>query len=147
MKFIAIIPAIITALFVSSAYAKCDGGSKTIFSCITAKGKQIEVCDLGKSIEYSFGKPLLKPEIVVKVPRWKSSTHQWDGVGGMSYTVDIPNGKTIYTVYWEVDQYSEDHNISGGVNVMVNNKYATTVKCLGENIEQNIEGIDLKPTE
>lgn len=148
MKFITITSAIAIALFSSSIYAKCEVGSKTIFSCMTTKGKQIEVCDAGKTISYSFGKPQEKPEIVVKVPRNQASTYQWEGVGRyMSYSVNIPNGNTVYSVFWGVDRLSEEHAVEAGVNVETNNKSVATVKCSEKNIEQNIEGIALKPAE
>ena len=143
-----VIPIVAVILFTQSAYAKCEGGSKTVFSCVTTKGKQIEVCDDGKTIEYSFGKPKGKSEIVVKVPRSHASTSQWDGMGRyVSYSVDIPNGNTTYNVFWGVDRLTDEHAIEAGVNVVIKNKTAATVKCSGKNIEQGIEGIDLKPTE
>ena len=143
-----VIPIIAVVLFAQSAYAKCEGGSKTVFSCLTTKGKQIEVCDAGETIEYSFGKPKGKPEIVVKVPRSHASTSQWGGMGRyMSYSVDIPNGKTTYNVFWGVDRLTDEHAIEAGVNVLISNKMAATIKCSGKNIKQEIEGIDLKPTE
>ncbi len=148
MKFIAIIPTIAAVLFASSSYAKCEGGSKTVFFCMTAKGKQIEVCDAGKTIEYSFGKPQGKPEIIVKIPRKQASTSQWAGMGRyMSYAVDIPKGNTTYNVFWGADRLTDEHAIEAGVNVVINNKMEATVKCSGKNIEQDLEGIDLKPTE
>ena len=133
----------------SAANAACDKGSKTVFSCLTAKGKLIQVCDSGKTIDYSFGKPNLTPEIVVRAPRDEASTVQWAGVGRyLSYSVEIPNGNTIYSVFWGADRVSDEHPIEAGVNVEVNNKLVATVKCAGEkNIVQNIEGIDLKQVE
>lgn len=65
----------------------------------------------------------------------------------MSYAVDIPNGNTTYNVFWGADRLSENHSIEAGVNVLINEKMAATVKCSGNNIEQNMEGIDLKPAE
>ncbi len=148
MKLITIAPVIIAVFFSSNTYAKCDGGSKSVFSCMTAKGKQIEVCDAGNSIVYSFGKPQVKPEIVVKVPRKDASTTQWAGVGSyISYSVHIPNGSTTYNVFWGVDRMSEEHAIEAGVDVEVKNKTIATVKCSGENIQQSIEGINLKESE
>ena len=64
-----------------NAFAKCATGNKTIFSCTTAKGKLIEVCDAGKTITYSFGNPQTTPEIALNVPRDKATTFQWAGVG------------------------------------------------------------------
>lgn len=135
-------------MFAQTTFAKCEGGSKTVFSCFTAKGKQIEVCDTGKTIEYSYGKPKGKPEIVVKVPRSQASTSQWDGMGRyMSYSIDIPNGNTTYNVFWGADRLTDEHAIEAGVNVLISNKMAATVKCSGKKIEQDMEGIDLKPAE
>jgi hypothetical protein len=146
MKIIVIMPVLAT-LFATNVYASCEG-SKTVFSCLTSKGKQIAVCDAGKTIGYSFGKPKGKPEIAVKVARNKASTFQWAGMGSsISYAVDIPNGKTTYNVFWSSDRLSEQHAIEAGVNVLINKKLVTTVNCAGENIVNNIEGVDLKPTE
>ena len=132
-----------------NAMATCKQGSETVFSCTTEKDKLIEVCDAKKTINYSFGKPTEKPEIVVRVPRNSATTTQWAGIGRwMSYSVEIPNGNAIYSVFWAADKLSEKHSIEAGVNVEINNKLAATVKCVGEDkIVQNIEGIDLKPTE
>lgn len=141
---------IVFSLGISSvAIAACENGSKIIFSCLTAKGKVIEVCDAGKTIDYSFGKPKAKPEIIVRAPRSEASTFQWQGVGRyISYTVEVPNGNTVYSVFWGADRLTEKHAIEAGVNVEVNKQLAATVKCSGEkHIIQNIEGIDLKPVE
>ena len=129
--------------------AACKNEQQTIFSCMTAKGKRIQLCDQQQTLEYSFGKASLKPEIVVQVPRSAATTTQWQGVGRwMSYSVEIPNGKTVYSVFWGVDRLSEEHGIEAGVNVEVNGKHAATVKCGEEStIIQNMEGVDLKATE
>jgi hypothetical protein len=146
MKIIVIVP-LLSTLFAANVYAKCEG-SKTLFSCITTKGKQIEVCDAGKTIDYSFGKPQGKPEIEVKVARDKASTFQWAGVGRTeSYAIDIPNGKTTYNVFWGVDRLTEEHAIEAGVNVLINKELVTTVNCSGKDVVSNLEGVKLKPTE
>jgi hypothetical protein len=146
MKIIVIVP-VIAALFATSAYAACQG-SKTLFSCTTTKGKRIEVCDAEKTIDYSFGKPQGKPEIAIKVPRDQVSTFQWAGVGNAeSYSVDIPNGKATYNVFWSLDRLSDAHTVEAGVNVFIDKNLATTVNCSGKDIVSNIEGVKLKATE
>ncbi|QFY44218.1 hypothetical protein F6R98_17555 [Candidatus Methylospira mobilis] len=66
----------------------------------------------------------------------------------MTYSVEIPNGNTTYSVFWSVDKNSDQHSEEAGVNVEINKSYAATVKCAaGKKIVQNIEGIDLKSTE
>lgn len=131
----------------SSAVAACEPGSETVFSCLTAQGKLIRVCDAGKTINYSFGKPDLPPEIVVRAPRNEAATFQWNGVGRyLSYAVAVPNGNTTYRVFWGADRLSDKHPVDAGVAVEVNAKAVATVKCVGErHIIQNIEGINLKP--
>ena len=149
MKKIIVLIAIFTVTFpLSSANAGCGADSKTVFSCQAAKGKIIQVCDAGKMIEYSFGKAKA-PEIVVRVPRNEASTSQWNGIGRyLFYAIDIPNGNTVYSVFWGSDRITDEHKIEAGVNVEINNQLVATVKCIDEkSIIQNIEGIDLKPTE
>lgn len=137
----------------SLALAECGKGTQTVFSCTTAKGKVIEVCDAGKTIDYSFGKPDSKPEIVVKAPRQAASTTQWQGIGRtMSYSVEVPNGNTRYSVFWSVDKMMEGDTqepaIEAGVAVEINQKPVATVRCDNKKpIVQEIEGIDLKATE
>jgi len=142
-----IIISVAATLLTANVYANCDG-SKTLFSCPTTKGKQIEVCDAEKTIDYSFGKPNGKPDILVKAPRDQASTYQWAGVGRtMSYAVDIPNGTATYSVFWGVDRLTEEHAIEAGVNVLINNELVTTVNCSGKDVISNLEGVNLKPTE
>lgn len=135
--------------FSSGVLAQCALGEKTVFSCLTSKNKQIEVCDAGKTLSYSFGKVTAKPEIVLSVMRDQASTTQWQGMGRyMSYSVNIPNGDTNYNVFWGVDRLSDDHAIEAGVNVEVKQKLVATVKCaIDKEIIQNIEDIDLRTAE
>jgi hypothetical protein len=135
-------------LFAPNAYAKCAAGHKTIFSCTTAKGKLIEVCDAGKSIIYSFGSPQTTPEIALNVPRDKATTFQWAGVGSaISYAVDIPNDKTTYSVFFSMDRLNPEHASVAGVNVLSNGDVIATVKCSGKKMVNNLEGVDLAPTQ
>ncbi|MEQ1537083.1 MAG: hypothetical protein ABL923_14500 [Burkholderiaceae bacterium] len=134
-------------LFTPNAFAKCTAGHKTIFSCTTAKGKLIEVCDAGKTITYSFGSPQTTPEIALNVPRDKATTFQWAGVGRyLSYSVDIPNGTTTYSVFSSMDRITEAHAMDAGVNVWEGEKLLATVKCSGKKMVNNLEGVDLSPT-
>lgn len=146
MKIIVIVPVLAT-LFATNVYASCEGG-KTLFSCTTTKGKKIGVCDSGKTIDYSFGKPQGKPEIAIKVPRDQASTFQWAGVGSTeSYALDIPNGKATYNVFWGMDRLTDAHAVEAGVNVLIDKNLVTTVKCSGKDVVNNIEGVKLKATE
>ena len=135
------------ALLSPSAYAACAAGSETLFTCTTAKGKVIEVCDAGKTITYSFGSRQTKPEIALSVPRDKATTYQWEGIGRyMSYAVDIPNGSTTYSVFMGMDRLSEAHAVEAGVHVLNNGKLLATVNCTDKSLVGNLEGVKLSKT-
>ncbi|SKA67717.1 hypothetical protein SAMN02745130_00098 [Thiothrix eikelboomii] len=136
-------------LMANLALAACPSGSETLFFCNTQKGnKQLEVCDAGKTISYSFGKKGQKPELAIAVPRSKASTWQWQGIGRyMSYSVNIPNSDYNYNVFWSVDRVTEEHAIEAGVNVEKKGKLLTTLLCQEKGLINNLEGVDLKPAE
>lgn len=133
----------------TSVAATCEPSAKTVFSCRTRAGKEIQVCDSGRTIDYAFGRPTQKPELVIRAARATASTVQWLGIGrSMSYSVEIPNRDVKYTVYWAVDRLDEEHPIDAGVMVERNGKQLARVRCLDDDkLIQNIEGIDLKKSE
>ncbi len=147
-KLTATLVALASALAATSARADCVAGEATVFACQTAQGKRIEVCDAGKTLTYSFGRPQAQPEIMLRVARERASTSQWNGLGRfIAYSVDIPNGDTVYSVFWGADRLSDDHPIEAGVEVLVKGRLAATVRCADGEIVQAIEGLDLKPTD
>ena len=152
MKVFALI-AVLAFVIPTCAHAKCDAGTKTLFSCTTAKNKQIELCDAGKTIQYSFGKPGAKPEITVSVPRDQATTTQWGGAGDITNSVEIPNGATVYSVYSSIHRDPNDpHPKSAGVNVLTNGngQVAASVQCSVQSVDHglidNLDGVKLKPT-
>lgn len=135
-----------TALLLSSSVllnAACEP-KNVIFSCMTNKGKTIEVCDNKTEIVYSFGKSATKPEITIVKKRNEVTTSQWNGMGSsMYYDVSIPNNTTIYKVYFSVDRMSDRHKIDAGVNVTLNDKSIANVMCQEKGLINNLEGVDL----
>lgn len=126
--------------------AACQANQKTVFRCTTAQGKMIEVCDAGTSIDYAFGRPQAKPEIVVSQPRGSVTTYQWQGIGRtQSYTVNVPNGDTVYSVYETYD--SIDQTQESGVVVEIKGRQVATVKCSGRDTVSSIQGIKLRPAQ
>lgn len=134
---------LLIAAFVSTNLQATCLEKDIIFFCTTKKGKQVEVCDRKKTIEYSFGKINQKPEMALNIPRSKAKTFQWNGLGSwMSYSVDIPNNNTVYNIFWGVNRNDENHPIEAGVNVFIKGKLAATIEC-SDNIINNMEGVDL----
>lgn len=127
----------------SFSFAKCANSEKTIFSCLTTKAKQIEVCDAGKTVRYSFGYPNAKPEIVLSQPRDKVLKEHFTGTGCIRSSIDIPNGNTIYSVY-AVETLRDESCPEAGVEVIVKQKTLATVKCKNpDNITNNIADTEL----
>ena len=139
MKKFAIIAA---GLFLAMPIAQADCDTeKTLFSCHTKKGKQIEVCNLGQTIRYSFGKPKDKPEITVVVPiQSVTGTSCYDCGRYISLSVDIPNRNTTYRVSWNGDKLY-DSPLEGGVEVIINGESNTFISCASEPVVNNSEGI------
>jgi hypothetical protein len=131
----------------ASTHSECQAAS-LIFSCTTTKHKRVEVCDSGSKITYSFGKLGSKPELALSIPRASASSHQWDGMGPMSYSVNIPNGNTVYSVFWTAQRDPDAAQpISAGVDVQIDGASAATVECVPDTAQQNIEEIDLPPAQ
>lgn len=133
-----------------NAFAACTNGSKTLFHCIAKKnGKQIEVCDAGSTIDYSFGKPGRKPELAFSVPRDEVTTWQWKGIGRyINYSVSIPNNGHIYRVFTSFDKMApEDEGFSAGVEVEKGGELLATVYCKEDTLKESLEGVDLKEEE
>ena len=139
--------------FSSAAIAECAKGSNVVFSCNTAKAKVIEVCDSGKTIDYSYGGKNLQPEIVVRASRTLASTTQYAGIGRhMTNAVTVPNGDTVYSVFSGIDKMLEGDKKEpkqvAGVSVTVKQKLVARVMCDTKMpITDNMEGIKLKPSE
>lgn len=137
--------ALIVALSHSaSVEAACK--AKTIFSCTTTKGKTVEVCDAGEKIQYSFGKKGAAPEMALAVPRAAATTYQWSGIGrSMTYSVQIPNGRTLYEVFSSADKISQQ--VTFGINVVVDGQPAATLACKPGTVIDNLEGVALRPAD
>ena len=141
-----LLAALTAVALVPVAQAACQPDQKTVFRCTTAQGKAIELCDAGASIEYAFGRPQGKPEIVVTQPRASVTTYQWQGIGRtQSYTVNVPNGDTVYSVYDTFD--SIDRIQESGVVVEIKGRQVATVKCSGRDTVSNLQGIKLRPAQ
>lgn len=121
-------------------------GSTPVFACLTTKGKAVEICDAGATLRYTFGTPGQPPEMALSIPRSQASTFQWDGRGSsMTYTVRIPNGNTVYEAFTATDRMTEEHTLTAGISVEVDDDIVATLPCRPETIVAELEDIDLPP--
>lgn len=125
-----------------SALANCPPQTKTIFKCTTTNHKILQVCDAGKTIQYSLAKIGQPAEINLNVDRHKVKTFQWQGRSDPNYTVIIPNKNTTYTVFSGVDRLNQQ--AQSGVSVEINQRLVAQVMCLNTNDRiDRIEGVRL----
>jgi hypothetical protein len=141
------LPWALAILVAPSTATACPQGSKPIFACDTTTRRHVEVCDSGRTIHYAYGRPGARPELAFSVPRQAATTWQWPGVGRyMSYAVDVPNGDTVYSMYWGMDRMTEMHEVDAGIAISVDGKDVATVHCTPGSARQALESIDLRPS-
>lgn len=120
----------------------------TVFACTTTKGRQVEVCDAGRVIQYRYGRPGAAAEMALAIPREQASTHQWNGIGrNIAYSVRIPNGDTVYEVFKSFDRLGAADALSAGINVEVAGRTVASIPCRTETLSDSLEGIDLPARE
>ena len=124
---------------------RCPANQDTIFACSTTNNKQVRVCDGGDTIGYTFGRPGQPPEMALRVPRQRTSTWQWPGMGyTATYSATIPNGKTRYVVWSTTERGSDPVQSSSGIAVEVNGKQVANILCLQDDtLLDNLFDIDL----
>jgi hypothetical protein len=83
--------------------APVSAASEVLFSCLTKKGKMINLSKSGNMIQYSFGFPNKKPELVIDTPedKVKKDVNSRDSFG-ISFTQD----KLSYYVSYQ--KYKDD---------------------------------------
>lgn len=115
---------------------------KVIFHCRTENRKEVQVCDRGRTLEYTFGTPA-EPELLLSVRREEARTFQWKGFGRwISYALSIPNGDVTYTVFSGLDRMTDEHESDTGVSVTKGDEQIARIKCR-EPVLMLLEGIDV----
>ena len=148
--FVSFSLAMIAGMLPGASQSACPTDN-TIFACTTTNGKFVEVCEAGKVIQYTFGRPSKTPELALSVPRESASTFQWAGVGRyINYSVTISNGNANYQVFTSAERLfngdeDSDPSYTAGINVEVDGRHVATVDCKTDTVIDNMEGIDLKP--
>jgi hypothetical protein len=129
-------------------YSRCGSSSlatvipesvnkEVIFSCATKKGKIISLTKFGNTIEYSFGFPNKKPELVIDTPE-DNVIYQYGS--GRTIAATFDKGALNYTVgYVETNKKIEDHYVFiNGVIISNKTSYKTIaqVECVSSETEE-----------
>ena len=127
--------------FAGNAWAAC-ASTAVVFSCVTAKDKVIEVCEAKDHFEYSYGRSGAAKEIKVRASKTKAPTLSWRGPDRWQfYSMDIPNGRTVYNVYLAINSDKPHVAAEGGVNVVTADAVTATVACNPKRIVQRISNL------
>lgn len=138
---------VLTCLLLTLAQSAfgCQENETVIFACTTTGNNHVEVCDAGAAIHFTYGQVGNSPEIQLSVDRVDASTDQWRGFGRyISYTVYVPDGATIHSVFWREDRLTETRDISAGINLDGGDGQVGQDECKLDTLEQNLEGITLR---
>jgi hypothetical protein len=107
-----------------------QGTCAPVFVCSTAKGKQISVCDAGNAIEYTFGTPGHPAELALHTARSHVVPAHDNGIGRYrNFSLGFPNGRTVYTVYYDFDTAAPDDPPVAGVHVTSGTQTLVDVPC------------------
>lgn len=112
----------------------CEPGEALVFSCTTAKGKPVEICQAADTVNYRFG----GKEMEVKVSNADLKWEQDSGSGGGTDDLHFPNGDTTYQV-----SYGESYDGSKGarVYVMRGSKQLADVQCTDGTVQFTPEAL------
>jgi hypothetical protein len=121
-------------------------GAKTLFSCMTEKGKRVQFCQQGDTVTYSFG-PEGAPEITLSVKNSEVMSRLWDGMGSNEFNeVYVPNGDVMYMAYTSFIHPRGDEEAvapTAGLTVLKKGKSVAEIKC-GKTYHSELEGVEFK---
>lgn len=111
-----------------------------MFSCTTAKGKPVEVCQAADTVNYRFAQ-----EMEVKVPTGDLKWQRDSGTGGGSDDLHFPNGSTIYQV--NIASYWDSGSAEEGAAVYVNQpgKKPVEIACKAGTVQYKSEALKAEP--
>lgn len=134
-KLLIALTALSTLTIASPAFAK------TLFDCTTTNGKQILLTEKGNALNYRFGKKG-KPELTFSVSKDEAIYAPWNGIGRyMNYSLDLPNGNVVYSVFRSADKHSS--KVESGVMVHLQDGKTSKVLCRQNQIKADeLESID-----
>jgi len=96
----------------------CDAGEQQVFSCATANGKQVEVCQAPQSIHYAYGAPGKPAELRLSKTNEVFSWEHYEGVSsGVEDDLAFDNGSTRYLITHVAD-FDDPSRVDANIVVM-----------------------------
>jgi len=113
------------------AHAGCPVGPVAILSCTLSAGKMVlDVCLSEDMITFTFGETGENPDLSLQAHVKNADYIPWNGIGRSYYEqVSFHNAEVTYIVWGAVDRLSEDHTVSGGVEVVRGDETLAHLQC------------------
>ncbi|KES13163.1 hypothetical protein SASC598P14_007090 [Snodgrassella alvi SCGC AB-598-P14] len=123
---------IIVAVLVSTISVSGFAANHLIFSCTNNQGKKVEVKEIGKNIQYSFGRPG-NPELVFKNSKTQvaKQTKENPPLNYHEQWIVLKNGEYIYMPRTYIGNPDKNGKIAteAGVSVKRNDKEISSIIC------------------
>ena len=121
-------------MLIAAPALACDPGGKTVVNCKTKSGKTLEVCQLGASLQYKFGRSIVSPEMEIKVLNEEMRYVLSFGSGMENAYLIFPKAKMSYIVNLEkvfddLKTRSTEEAFRAYVEVRQADKLVATVQC------------------
>ena len=133
---------LIPAILVLSLGATAASAAE--FACrIANKDRVVSLVQKGNTLSYAYGKEDTMPELAITVPLASAELFAWEGIGRYhNYSIGIPNGQYLYTVYKSFD--SREQVLIYGVVVEKNEKPVADLLCHPDTVSGDLEVMVLK---
>lgn len=143
-----ILIAILALGMASDAFA-CGPKDALVFSCITTKGKFVEVCQTPSVVTYAFGRKGQKPEMALAVPTEKLDRMVGSGSGAAQDRITFHNGRTSYAL--EISEVYGRHYPDGTkdipstdayLEVLSSGKTVATIACMRQGMRDKRKNLN-----
>ena len=122
------------------------GNAKTLFSCMTDKGKRVQICQQGDAVTYTYG-PEGSPEITLNLKSADVRSRLWDGMGSNEYyELYVPYAEVMYMAYTSFVHPRGDEEPeapTAGLSVLKKGQSIAEIKC-GKTYHSELEGTEFK---
>ncbi|MEN1971126.1 hypothetical protein WCE34_02080 [Luteimonas sp. MJ204] len=115
----------------------------TVFSCITASGKQVRVVQTDNHVRYTFGRPGQAPEMKIETPTAELEYHVSAGSQIESHVMSFRNGRTIYLVGASILYSNPDWG--GEITVLQGDEQLAHILCRDGTVEFSADRLATEP--
>ena len=134
------------ALLVAAA-CQCQAAqacADPVFECvIQSSGKQVQVCQNGDALHYSFGPREGEPELSLQRPLTQVTIEPWNGMGERYWSsLEMRNGAWSYRMAVSYQRGAQaDDDVRGSLTVLKQGQAVRELVCLPDTVRERIESV------